>query len=136
MRVLRSMSTSFASALGYVLLLTAFVALGLFAAVLATGNGVAAAVMGIGLIASLTGSVMCFRAASRRLAQSELFAEATSPLSIFSTPIHRDQVERYLAHYRRENRSVDATRTLPLVVSGESSRRTQAQQAEPVLLSA
>ena len=134
MKVLRRVSASSASVLGYVLLLMAFVALGLFTAALATDGGVASAILGIGLTASLAGSVMGFRLASRKLAQSG--AEATSPVSIFSTPLRQDQIDRYLENYGVENRSAAPPRTIDVINGDDSVRRSITEHRDPALLAA
>src|SRR5689334_19454891 len=108
MKVTRRISASFASVLGYVLLLLAFAALGLFVAALATGGDVAA-ILGVVLIACLTGSVLGFRAASHTIAQSRAIAAPASAVSIFSTPLRQDQIDRYLENYRGETGLVDAS---------------------------
>lgn len=95
----RRVTAGTASALGYLLLLMAFAALGLSVAALAVGSGWAA-ILGMWLILCMAGSVTGFRAASRRLARFKVIAEATSPVSIFSTPLHRHEIDRYLENYR------------------------------------
>ena len=101
----RRTSASTASAVGYLLLLLAFATLGLFVAALATGTASAAVLFGVGLIACLGGSVAGFRAASRRLSESGVFIEATSPVSIFSAPLRQQQVDTYLDSYRPHPRA-------------------------------
>ena len=136
MTVTRRISASSASALGYLLLLMAFAALGLFVAAVATGGYGLATALGIGLSACLAGSVMGFRAASRKLAQSGVFAEATSPVSIFSTPLRPDQIDRYLENYRGENGSVARARTMTVLLGDDSTGRAKTEHTEPALLSA
>src|SRR5690349_1052272 len=94
-----------ASYLAYLLLLMGFVSLGLFVAALATGS-ILAGVLGAVLIACLAGSVAGFRSAAHKLAHSRPVAEPESDVSIFSTPLRREQIDRYLENYRGE-----ATRT-------------------------
>ena len=124
------------SALGYALLLMAFVMLGLFVAALATGISGLAIVLGIGLIGCLAGSVTGFVAASRKLAKAGVTAEATSPVSIFSTPLHQHQIDRYLENYRGENRSVARATTMTVLVGDEATRPTKTERTEHMLLSA
>lgn len=101
-------SASTASALGYVLLVMGFAALGLLVGALATGSALALAFF-VGLVVCLTGSVMGFRAASRKLSESGVFAEATSPVSIFSAPLPQAQIDRYLENYRPQLRVTDSS---------------------------
>jgi hypothetical protein len=135
MKVLRSVPAPMASALGYMSLLLSFAALGPFVAALATGSRMAA-ILGTAVFACLAGSVLSFRAASRKLARSGVFVEATSPVSIFSKPVRRNQIERYLGTYRGEPSTVAPQRTLTVLVGGDSTRRTDAKPGAPARLSA
>jgi thiol:disulfide interchange protein len=134
MTITRRVSATFASALGYTLLLMAFAALGLFVAAMATGSG-AAAILGIGLIVCMAGSVTGFRAASRKLAQSTAIAPPTSAVSIFSAPLRQDQIDAYLENYRGATDMVAGQKTLTVLVGGDSKRQVEAQSA-PTRLSA
>ena len=118
MRPKRRLSASSASALGYTLLLFAFAALGLFVAALATGSGTAA-ILGIGLIVCMAGSVTSFRAASRKLAQSAI-AAPTSAVSIFSEPLRQDQIDAYVETYRGPTDKAAGQKTLTVLVGGDS----------------
>jgi len=135
MKVRRITSASSTSALGYVFLLMGFAALGLFVAALATGSHMATP-LAIVLSACLAGSVVSFRGASRRLAQSDLLVEKTSPSSIFSKPLRREQIEGYLERYRGQPPMGVPQSTLTVLVGGDSTRRTDAMSSAPARLSA
>lgn len=106
MNTARRISSSTASALGYLLLLVGFAALGLFVGALASGSTVAWAFF-VGLVVCLAGSVTGFRAASRKLSEAGVFVEATSPVSIFSEPLGDGEIDRYLKSYRPDGRVAD-----------------------------
>ncbi|KAA0101434.1 hypothetical protein [Mycolicibacterium sp. P1-5] len=135
MNLARRVSASTASFLGYLLLLLAFTALGLFVADLASGSGVAMALF-VGLVASLAGSVMGFRAASRKLSEAGVFIEATSPVSIFSAPLRQQQVDRYVEDHRASGRVAALPITVATRGRDHTPRRTNTERAERVLLSA
>jgi hypothetical protein len=97
--MMKSRSSISASYFAYVLLLMGFLSLGLFVAALATGSILAGA-LGAVLIACLAGSVVGFRATARELAQSRPPIEMASAVSIFSTPLRQEQVDRYLENHR------------------------------------
>jgi hypothetical protein len=78
--------------------------------------------------------VLGFRAAARKLAQSGLDSHPTSPISIFSKPRRRDQIEKYLENYRRAPSTVTAERTLRLLVGSDSKQRVES--SAPARLSA
>ena len=109
MSMARRISSSTASVLAYVLLLVGFVALGLFVGALASGSAVAVAFF-VALVVCLAGSVTGFRAASRKLSESGVFIEATSPVSIFDAPLDEEQIDRYLESYRPQDRVTDWTK--------------------------
>ncbi|ORW94759.1 hypothetical protein AWB92_10595 [Mycobacterium sp. IEC1808] len=134
MNVSSRITSGTASAVGYLLLLMAFASLGLFVAALATGSGLAA-IFGSGLIVCLAGSVTAFRAASHKLARSGVLAEATSPVSIFSTPLRQDQIDRYLENYRGQREHLAPPRTAVIAIA-DSARQTSPERREPALLSA
>lgn len=85
--------------IAYVLLLVGFVSLGLFVSALALGSDLAP-VAGIALIACLGGAVAGFRTGARRLAQARQPDAPANNVSIFSTPLRRDETDRYLRNYR------------------------------------
>lgn len=89
--------------IAYVLLLVGFVSLGLFVTALAFGSDLAL-VAGIALFASLAGAAAGFRTGARRLTEARLPDLPTNNVSIFSIPLRRDEVDRYLQNYRPENR--------------------------------
>lgn len=84
----------------YGLLLLGFVSLGAFVAALAFGSPLAV-VAGLALVASFAGAVVGFRAGARRLAHAAPTGD--SAVSIFSIPLRRDEVDRYLQSYRGEH---------------------------------
>ncbi|WP_441961444.1 hypothetical protein [Mycolicibacterium houstonense] len=90
------------SNIAYVLLLIGFVSLGLFVTALAFGSDLVL-VAGTALIASLGGAVAGFRKGARRLSEARLPDAAAHNVSIFSTPLRRDEVDRYLQNYRTES---------------------------------
>jgi hypothetical protein len=83
----------------YVLLLFAFVLLGVFVAALALGSGVAGAAA-VALAASLTASVLGFRVAASRRARAAKDAGHGYKLSIWTSTLYPDQLDRYRANYR------------------------------------
>ena len=85
--------------IAYVLLLVGFVSLGLFVSALALGSDLAP-LAGIALIACLGGAVAGFRTGARRLAQARQPDAPANNVSIFSTPLRRDEKDRYLRNYR------------------------------------
>jgi len=129
MKVTWHFSASTASLLGYGLLLLALAALGFFVPSLALGSGLALG-FAIGLIVFLTGSVMGFRTASRKLEQAAILDEPTSPVSIFSTPLSRAEVHRYLENYRGGNGAATPLRRRAATGRDHSTR------PEPARLSA
>lgn len=98
-----------ATSVAYVLLLFAFVSLGTFVAALSLGSSLAT-VAAAALIVSVTGAVAGFRAGARRLADGREPGASAHNVSIFSTPLRRDEVDRYLQSYRDA-----ATETAPAV---------------------
>jgi hypothetical protein len=115
--------------LAYVLLLTGFVALGAFVAALATGSDLTA-VAGVFLIASLAGSVAGFRAAGRKLAQSGAARKQGSPVSIFSTPLRQDEIDRYLENHRGESRDIGRIdRRMVVLAGGQSAERDASRES-------
>ncbi|OMC34230.1 hypothetical protein A5742_13970 [Mycolicibacterium fortuitum] len=94
------------SHIAYVLLLVGFVSLGLFVTAMAFGSDLAL-VAGIVLIASLGGAVAGFRKSARQLDEARLPDASAHNVSIFSTPLRRDEVDRYLQNYRAESGEVD-----------------------------
>lgn len=118
-----------APSLAYLLLLLVFASLGVFVAALATGSGLAA-LLGMFLSLCLVGSVAGFRAGARKLAQWTAMAEPESAVSIFSTPLRQDQIDRYLANYRGQG-----TKGTMTVIKGER-QPVSAKSAVPKQLSA
>lgn len=102
MKVTWHFSAPTSSVLGYGLLLLALATLGFLVPSLAHGSGLAIG-FGIGLIVFLAGSVMGFRTASRKLEQAAVLDDPAGSVSIFSTPLSRDEVDRYLEDYRGGN---------------------------------
>ncbi|HEX3284903.1 MAG TPA: hypothetical protein VHT50_09650 [Mycobacterium sp.] len=109
-----------ASYLAYILLLMGFVSLGLFVAALATGS-ILAGVLAAVLIACLAGSVAGFRATARELARSRPGIEQASAVSIFSTPLRQEQVDRYLENHRGDTGRPQ--RRMTVLNGGESTER-------------
>ena len=83
----------------YVLLLIAFVFLGVFVAALALDSSVAGAAA-VALAASLTASVLGFRAAASRRARAAQEAGSRYKLSIWTNTLHPHELDRYRLHYR------------------------------------
>ena len=122
LKALRRISVS---SLAYISLLVAFVALGTFVAALATGSRWAV-VLGVVLIACLAASVAGFRTAARAITRSNAIAEPGSAVSIFSTPLRQEQVDRYLESYRGGRSSVpQAARLMTVIAGGESTKRPE-----------
>jgi hypothetical protein len=104
--------------IAYVLLLVGFVSLGLFVTALALGSDLAP-VAGIALIACLGGAVAGFRTGARRLAQARQPDAPANNVSIFSTPLRRDETDRYLRNYRGASDARTADRAMAVVRDDE-----------------
>lgn len=83
----------------YVMLLLGFISLGTLVASLAFGSPNLALIAGIALVGSVAGSVIGFRAGTRKLLE-DLGPDAHHNASIFDVPIRQDALDRYLTHYR------------------------------------
>jgi hypothetical protein len=119
LKAFRDMSVS---SLAYVSLLMAFVSLGAFVAALATASRLAA-IWGVVLVACLAASVAGFRAAGRAVSRTAALAKPASAVSIFSTPLQQEQVDRYLQNYRVEKGAVaQAGRASTVGAGGKKSR--------------
>lgn len=93
-------------AFGYLFLLLGFVSLGVFVATLAFGSDLAVAA-GLALAATLVASVMCFRAGARRIAKSRAAGDPGHNKTIWSEPMHGDEVDQYLVTYRGAQASAE-----------------------------
>ncbi|MDA4108444.1 hypothetical protein BHQ17_12450 [Mycolicibacterium holsaticum] len=82
--------------IGYLFMLVSFAALGVMIAALAMKSDLAA-VAGIAFVISAIASVEGFRSGAARLAESRRSGEH---MSIWSTPIAPEQIDRYRATYR------------------------------------
>ncbi|WP_454788820.1 hypothetical protein [Mycolicibacterium lutetiense] len=114
--------------IAYVLLLVGFVSLGLFVSALALGSELAP-VAGIALIACLGGAVGGFRTGARRLTQDRQPDAPANNVSIFSTPLRRDETDRYLRNYRgaSEDRA-SSDRAMAVVRDDESKAEVSSAQ--------
>ena len=83
----------------YLLLLFAFVLLGVFVAALALGSSVAGAVA-VALAASLTASVLGFRVAASKRARAAQAAGSRYKLSIWTDTLHPHELDQYQVSYR------------------------------------
>jgi hypothetical protein len=81
------------------------------------------------LIACLAASVAGFRAAGRAIARFTAVAEPASADSIFSTPLHQEQVDRYLKNYRTEKGAIARVGCVLTVGAGAEKRRRSAPPA-------
>jgi hypothetical protein len=114
--MLKRLSHSTVIYTGYVMLLLAFVSLGLFVAALAYGSGLVA-VAGAAMVAFLIAAVIGFAVGARKLADAA--AGSTYKLSIWSRPLVPAQVDHYHVSYRgRETRRRSPT-TVALAESEE-----------------
>ncbi len=121
--LLKALRRTSMSSLAYISLLVAFIALGTFVAALATGSRWAM-VLGVVLIACLAASVAGFRTAARKITRPNAITEPGSAVSIFSTPLRREQVDRYLENYRGGRSSVpQAARLMTVIAGSESTKR-------------
>jgi cell division protein FtsW (lipid II flippase) len=116
------------SSLAYISLLMAFTSLGVFVAALATGS-LWTTIAGVVLIACLAASVAGFRAAARTIARCTAVAEPASAVSIFSTPLQQDQIDRYLKNYRTEKGAIAQVGCVLTVGAGAEKRRRCAPPA-------
>lgn len=110
------------STVAYGLLLIAFVSLGLFVAAMALGSDLAF-VAGAALIASFAGAVAGFRAGGRKLEEDRLPGASTHNVSMFTTLIDQDQVDRYREMYRTADRAM-------AVLPGGESKNVGAPSAD------
>lgn len=107
------------SNVAYVLLLVAFVALGLFVTAMALGSNLAV-VAAAAMVACLGSAVAGFRASARRLSAARLPGAPTNNVSMFSTPVDQGQVDRYREMYRAEGQVRTEDRTMAVLPGGES----------------
>ena len=105
----KSTTTAGITYVAYVLLLVAFVGLGVFVAALALDSGVAGAAA-VALVASLTASIVGFRTAAARRKRAAQAAGSTYKLSIWTETLHPHELDVYRANYR--GRVERAPRTL------------------------
>jgi len=112
----------------YVLLLFAFVLLGAFVAALALGSGVAGAVA-VALAASLTASVLGFRVAASRRARAAKKAGHRYELSIWTSTLDPDQLDRYRANYRGARDEAQERLASPSEVDQAVARPRRLQEA-------
>lgn len=117
------------AAIAYVLLLVGFVSLGLFVTALALGSDLAL-VAGIALIACLGGAVAGFRTRARSLAQARQPDAPAGNVSIFSTPLRRDEKERYLRNYRDDSEGRATADRAMAVVRDDQSIAADASSAQ------
>jgi hypothetical protein len=96
MRTLRRVSTTYVA---YLLLLLAFVALGVFVYALATDSALTG-IVGAGLVVLMVASVMGFRAGARNRARANDSGIEIEGANIWAEPLHREQIDRYLMSYR------------------------------------
>ncbi|MDH6196981.1 hypothetical protein M2272_003634 [Mycobacterium frederiksbergense] len=116
--MMKTSESGSAPVLAYVLLLIGFISLGLFVAALGTGSNLAV-LAGIGVVAGLAGAVAGFRRGARTLAQSRAAGDPGDNVSVFSIPLRRDEVDRYLEQYRGAD--VPQPRPVMTVLAGEES---------------
>ncbi|MDT5005825.1 MAG: hypothetical protein QOJ24_3001 [Mycobacterium sp.] len=109
------------SSLAYASLLMAFVSLGAFVAALATESRWTT-ISGVALVACLAASVAGFRAAGRAVARTTAVAEPASAVSIFSTPLQQEQVDRYLETYRGGRGAPRTERRMAVLVDGKTTK--------------
>jgi hypothetical protein len=115
------------SSLAYISLLMAFTSLGVFVAALATGSRWTT-IAGVVLIACLAASVAGFRAGARAIARAPAVAEPASAVSIFSTPLQQEQIDRYLKNYRGSRIVRQAERRMAVLAGGESAAERTVRQ--------
>ncbi|HOB49361.1 MAG TPA: hypothetical protein PKK01_08620 [Mycobacterium sp.] len=132
MRTTQRISASMASFTGYILLLLTFASLGLFIVAFASRSASAAA-LGVTALACLAGSAGAFITAAKKLDLAGAFDNATSAVSIFTTPPSDSELARYLSTYR-DTRAVTRPVTLPAPTAHD--RPPTAEHIEPVLRSA
>lgn len=111
--------------LAYVLLLLAFVLLGVFVAALAHESGFAA-VAGAGLVASLAASVTGFRVGASKLARASEAAGSPHKLSIWADPLRAEQIDRYRLNYRGQDQGPQQRGWTPTVLANTDSEAPSA----------
>lgn len=99
MTVLKTVQRVSASYMGYVFLLLAFVSLGLFVASLASGSSLAV-IAGIATVVCLGLTAVGFRMGAGTLARATKRGLPTHNVSIFSTPLDREEIDQYREQYR------------------------------------
>ncbi len=92
----------------YVLLLLAFVALGIFVSALATDNALAG-IIGAVVVVLMVTSTAGFRAAARIRARSNDSGIEIDGANIWEQPLRRDQIDRYRLTYRGERTGREET---------------------------
>lgn len=85
--------------LAYLSFLVGFVALGLFVYALTAGSSLRG-VFGIAVVATFAAAVVLFPMGARMRAKANDSGIEIPGMNIFATPLKRDQIDTYLAHYR------------------------------------
>jgi hypothetical protein len=111
MRTLRRVSTTYVA---YLLLLLAFVALGVFVYALATDSALTG-IVGGSLVVLMVASVVGFRVGARNRARANDSGIEIEGANIWAEPLHREQIDRYLLSYRGGQEGDDEPRALSVV---------------------
>lgn len=119
MKLFKFLNLMYVPGLAYLALLAAFAFLGGLVAALGAGSPLAIAAA-IGLVATLVGAVAGFRAGSRKLGEAQEAGEPSNNVSIFSTPLREEEIQRYLESYRNDKSVVpQADPTMTFLLADE-----------------
>jgi hypothetical protein len=113
LKALRRVSMTYVA---YVLLLLAFVALGLFVYALATDSALAG-ITGGSLVLLMTASVVGFRIGARNRAKSNDSGIEIEGANIWAEPLRREQIDRYLFSYRGEQKGPQMAQVVSAVAA-------------------
>lgn len=111
--------------LAYVAFLVGFIALGLFIYAL-TAGGSLMGVFGIAVVAAFAAAIVLFPMGARMRAEANDSGIEIPGVNIFATPLKRNQIDKYLAHYRGVGSGEEyETRRVPAAVEAPSRHEAE-----------